>query len=134
MSLKVVNPNLTAILDAIISHYSGDFVIRLFQNNITPTQTTVLSDFTEADFNGYAFQNLTSFGSSTLVGSTAITVATLVNWTKAAGGTGNSIYGYYIQDFSSNLLWAERDPSAPVNMNVDGATYGVIPQLALQDI
>lgn len=109
------------------------FTIHLFKNDITPTDTTVVGDFTEADFTNYAAVDLlranwnnaiTDSGSGKSVYNSAIT------WT--AGTTGNTIYGSYVLDVSGNLIFSRRF-SSPRTMN-NTNTLTITPELLFTGI
>lgn len=80
--------------------------VRLFKNNFTPTVATVRGDITEANYNGY---NGVAIG-WTLNG---IVGGDLYEWVmndqlfqKTAGGTSNTCYGWYIDDYIEAKLIA----------------------------
>ena len=87
-----------------------DYVLKLYNNNYTPGQATVLADFTEATFTGYTG---TTFARSAWGAATANPVtnkgeisASQISWTA---GSAETVYGYYVtsDDVSPVLLWAE---------------------------
>ena len=87
-----------------------DYVLKIYSNNYTPGQATVLADFTEATFTGYTG---TTFARSAWSSATANPVtnkadigANQVSWTA---GSSETVYGYYVttDDGSPLLLWAE---------------------------
>ncbi len=133
MSLKVPTVGQLTLLTENQGLWNGGtpLTLKLFKNNYTPVAGTTLAALTEADFNGYVAKALTNWTSPTPVASRAQTQADPVNWTKGVGGTGNSIYGYYVIDNAGNLLWAERDPNAPIDMNTDGKQYLILPRYTL---
>ena len=86
----------------------GDQKLRLFQNDYTPAEASILTNFTESTGTGYAALTLTS-GSWTIATVTGTTTATYAQQTFTFTATGTSIYGYYIVDIDgTTLLWAER--------------------------
>ena len=88
-----------------------DLVLRLYQNNIVPSDTDTAATYTEATFSGYAPITLTgsSWGTPTN-GSISYAQQT---FTHDGGGTSNNIYGYYVTQVGSGILvYSERDPSA----------------------
>lgn len=130
MALKVPTASALTLLaqSQALWNGAGPLKIRLYKNNYTPVNGTVIGDLTQADFNGYTAggTTLANWTTPTTVSSRAQTQADPVTWTKGVGGTGNSIYGYYVVDGSGNLLWAERDPAAPIDLNTDGKQYLVL--------
>jgi hypothetical protein len=100
--------------------------LRLYQNDPTLASNMMVSDFTEADFPGYAGPTLLAAGLATTADPAVATFTPVVN-TFSSGTPTNTIYGYYVTDGGGNLLWAERDPSAPITMASPGDTYTVTP-------
>ncbi len=93
------------------------FSIHLFQNNFVPTQASVLADFTEADFSGYAAVTLV-FSAAFVNGTPAGQMnAASVTWVRAVGATSNTIYGMYITDAAGNVSTYELF-AAPIPMIV----------------
>lgn len=133
MSLKLPNVGELNVLDILRAAFNaGGLLMGLFQNNLTPGDTTVLGDITEATFSGYARQALAGFGAATTVSGRASTTGSACSWTRGAGGTSNSIYGYYVLDSTgTKLLWIERDPNGPVSMTAVGTIYTVFPVFTL---
>jgi len=133
VALKVPNAAELKLLDQLrVSLNATPATLRLFKNNYTPVDGTVVGDLTEADFSGYAAINVTDLGSPSTVSGRAVTVSAAAKvFTHSGGATGNSIYGYYVTDAGGALLWAERDPAAPAAMSVGGSTYSVTPRLTL---
>jgi hypothetical protein len=115
----------------ILTIFSGGItgVMKLFQNNITPAHNTVYADFTEATFSGYASQSLSgaSVAGSLDSSGRGVVTWTALTWTKS-GATGNTIYGYWVENSSGVLLWCERFDS-PIVMTADGAFLTLTPKL-----
>jgi hypothetical protein len=130
MSLIVPDVGELYILAAWISGLTpANLKMYLYQNNMTPDQDTVLADFTEATFSGYASQTM-SLGTPTEVSHKAKTVATSPQvFTHNGGGTSNTIYGYFVKDsVTGNLAWAERFGSSQIMTN-NGDSISVPGQL-----
>lgn len=106
----------------------------LFQNNFVPLDSSVLGDFTEATFSGYASQSI-SYTAASLVGDFAICADSAARtFTVGMGGVSNTIYGYYVVDQTTGLLvYAERF-SASINMNTVGATITLTVQVTLSSL
>lgn len=117
---------------AILGAWMGDmntFLLRLFKNDYTPLITSVVGDFVEADFAGYAEVALTAWGAIfTNANNQAETDEEVNVFTKEAGGSANTIYGYYVTDSSGVLMWAERNPAGGQVMSATGDTYSVLPR------
>jgi hypothetical protein len=43
----------------------------------------------------------------------------------------NDVYGYFVTNVAGDVVYAERDPSAPVAMNAGGKTYTVFSRFTL---
>lgn len=130
MSLVVSDAGISYQLAALIAQYNADVLrIHLFQNNITPTKSNVLGDFTEATFDGYAAINIGTWSAPAVSGHVASSSPPQVTFSKTAGVTTNNIYGYYVTDAANSVLyWSERDPNGPVPMAVNGDQYRVLLQ------
>jgi len=126
VSLKVPDAGELLLLGYLRSQFNGVACrCRLFQNDKVPADADVASNYTEATFTSYAFQNAQSWVAPTSSGGVAQITHPTLTWTVGAVGVGNQIYGYYITDGTGQLLWAERDPNAPINMAATGNTYAV---------
>ncbi len=103
--------------------------IRLWQNNIIPGAGTAKADFTEATFTGYA--SILLSGLVSVAGydiqNRAVNEWSACTWTKS-GVTGNTIYGYWVENISAVLLWCERFDS-PIPMTSDGSYLVITPKL-----
>jgi len=106
--------------------------VHLFQNNNTPTRQSVLSDFTEATFDGY-----TAIAPAGGVVAEDPVLGPFIQWPLApflSGGTittPNTIYGYYVTDSgSATLYWAELFAS-PVNVATPLFPVPVLPTFGL---
>lgn len=101
--------------------------LHLYINDITPNAGSTLGDFVEASFIGYLPGQINPWGLPVTVDGRARSAASAVTFTKTAGSPA-SVYGYFVTDENGALLWAERDPAAPVPMMADGQTYTVVPR------
>src|SRR5262249_55420012 len=119
------------ILDKLLAAYGNTLVMGLTKTDITPASGDTASTYTahEADFSGYARQTITTWGASTTVSGRATATATALTWTNSTGATGNNVYTYFVLDGSGNLLWAERDATAPIDMGSAGRSYTITPTL-----
>lgn len=129
MALKINNAAEVTLLGYIMAGLGAGCRLRLFRNDYTPTDTDTLANFQEAQFPGYLAPTLAAWGAPASSGGVAQVTHPAQTFTRGAGGSGDSIYGYMVTDGAGNLLWAERDPAAPVNMNGQGNTYTVTPVL-----
>jgi len=74
--------------------------MKLFQNNITPNQNTLLAELTEADFTGYVEATLTVWGdpyTDVINGGVSITAPSHQFVTTDPTTIPNTIYGYWIE-------------------------------------
>jgi len=100
----------------------GDSVkLKLFTNDYTPVEGSVVGDFTEADTAGYTAIDLAK-ADWTVETATGTTTAAQPQKTFTLTGAG-SHYGYYITDIAgTGLLWAERFTDAPHAIPAGGGT------------
>ena len=108
-------------LDAIIAGILENSVLCLFKNNYVPLHTTILANLTEADFDGYSRITLTSWPAATLDGNNKASSALgFQTFTKTGNVTANDIYGVFVLDAFTNLIYAERFATAPFTLSVTG--------------
>jgi hypothetical protein len=111
----------------------GNQVLKLFKSSTTvPNESTVLSEFVEANQAGYSDKTLTgtSWTISTATGTTTATYSEQTfTFTEAA-----AIYGYYIvtSEPTPRLLWAERFTSAPFTLPTSGGTIAITPKIGAE--
>ena len=93
---------------------------RLFKNNYTPADATLVSDFDEADYAGYAAQVLTGWSDIGYdVDNRSILEADALTWTITASN--QTIYGMYVTSAGGTVLWwGERRAAGPIAL--DAAT------------
>lgn len=98
----------------------GNQKLKLFVNNYTPDDTTVLANLTEMSTHGYADKTLTKTSWVTVAGSTgqpASSTYALQTWTFTAAAA-VTVYGYFITDVTSGLLlWVELFATPKVIQN-----------------
>jgi hypothetical protein len=105
----------------------GDWYLALYDNNYTPDVTSAPGNFAETTLGGYA-QIAQPIGnwtiSTTATGAKAVMLTAVFTFTP--GGTGDSLYGYYLVDGGDlTILGAERFTGAPINITVAGGTLTV---------
>lgn len=112
---------------------SVSLYLALFKTNITPAITdvdaTYLGTGIEADFPGYARILLGAWTVSGPTTHVSFNTETLRVFTST-GTSSNNIYGYFLVTSGDDVIAAERNPSAPVDMSANGATYAVVPKLS----
>lgn len=98
--------------------------LKLYTNDITPDEDTVVGDFTEAVAAGYAAISLAKVD-WTIATSVGVTTAEQPQKTFTLTGASTD-YGYYITDEAgTGLLWAERFSDAPHTLPSGGGTEKV---------
>lgn len=107
------------------SFNAGGTVMKLYANNYTPVAATVLGDFSEATFPGYASANNDPYGAAAMVGPVAQIDATEAVFTRGVGVGSEDIYGYWVEDGAGNLLYAERFAGGPYTIANVGDLIGV---------
>jgi hypothetical protein len=104
-------------------------VLRLYSNNITPSDTDTTATFTECTWTGYAAITLTGASWNTAAGG-VITYSAQQTFTCSGAGS-QSVYGYYVNQFTSTILmWAERDVSAPFTIANVGDAVKITPSIS----
>lgn len=113
MQQKYPDAALVPILQRFLA---GDFHYHLYTNNLTPDDASVLGDFTEAAWGGYAAQTVVAADFS-LTGVSAHVGGVTglpVTFTNSSGGD-QSAYGYYVTNTgNTQLLACARFDAAPV--------------------
>ena len=126
MALVVPNEGELELLDKMLKDalsVDENYVLKLFKNNVTPSQVFSAGSLTEADFTNYAAKTLTRTTWNVAVTNGSNKAETSYStspqsWT--AGTTGNTIYGYYVVGATSTaVLWVERFATARVLSNGD---------------
>jgi len=106
---------------------------RLYTNNYTPLDTSVLGDFTEAAGGGYAAISLgTTWTVDTLHVTPAVAVHPAISYVFTGTLTGlTTVYGMYITDSSNVVIFAEKfgTPFQPRN-NGDTITVNTTIQMS----
>ena len=106
-----------------------NLVLKLYQNNITPSDTDVASTYTEANFTGYSAITLT--GASWNAAASGTIAYSAQQTFTCSGASSNNIYGYYvIQTTSTVLLYSERDASAPFAVVNSGDAVKITPTIS----
>lgn len=107
---------------------TGDVVLRLYTNNYTPIEGSVVGDFTDATAAGYAAKTLT--GSSwtiSTVGNVSTAAYAEQTFTFTAGET---CYGYFVTNAADDkVLWAELFTDGPYVIPAGGGDINVTPKI-----
>lgn len=105
-----------------------NWVVRLFKNNITPSETDVAGTYTEATFPGYSAITLAG-ASWNAPASGSINFGSQQTY-SCTGVATDDIYGYYVTQLTSGiLLLAERDGAAPFAIRNNGDQVKITPAL-----
>jgi hypothetical protein len=115
--------NITAWLTGL-----GTLTLHLARNNVTITRASVLTDFTEANFSGYAAQTIGAWGTPVYDATNHRynSSAPPLTFLNSTGSVGNSIYAVYITNVAGHLVYAEEvtgGPATPVDMTTAGKAY-----------
>jgi hypothetical protein len=115
-------------------HAFPSMKLRLYSNNLTPDNTKVVGDFTEATFAGYAAVSLNFSADAVVTAHVANDSADAVTFTITAGT--QNIYGWYVTNAAGTVLYfSQRDANAPVGMSSAGLnTYTITVTLSDKDI
>lgn len=129
MPLLFPNGGENIALEALVNKTAGqNLVLRLYSNNITPSETDVTATYTEATFPGYAGITLT--GANWNTGTGTVTYNAQQTFTRSSTGTTENIYGYYCTQVTSTLLvYAERDAAAPAAVTNNGDNVRLTPAI-----
>lgn len=130
--LRVVTQGELEMLDLI---FAVDMNLHLFRTDVetglTESQREQLdeTDFTEANFAGYAAAPLTGGSWTTNVGDPSIARYAQQTFTRSSTGTAQLIYGYYVTlDSSGALLWYEQF-DGPISIQFINDAVRVTPKL-----
>lgn len=129
MALNVPDVGENKILEHIVNKTAPEnLVLRLYKNNITPSDTDTAATYTEATFTGYAAITLTG-ASWNAAAAGSITYGSQQTFTCSAVAV-DDIYGYYITEITSGvLIWSERDGAAPFAIRVSGDAVKITPTI-----
>lgn len=107
----------------------GHRLLRLYTNNPTIDDSIVYGGLTEATATGYV--PITLVGSSwTTTQSVGITTAVYSEQTFTFT-TGVTVYGYYVTNLGTNLLWVEKFSGAPFQLPAGGGEIAITPKVTL---
>jgi hypothetical protein len=84
----------------------GNPKLHLFQNNIVPSPASLLADFTEATYDGYAAGSMPLSGGPYRRTDNSFAIASTFSFNMTGSTTPNNIYGYYLTDFTNAQLIA----------------------------
>lgn len=129
MALNVPDVGENKMLEAIVNKTAPENLsLRLYINNITPSDTDTAGTYTQAGFPGYAAITLTG-ASWNAAASGSISYSAQQTFT-CSGTSTDDVYGYYLVQVTSGvLMWSERAASAPIAVRVSGDAVKVTPAI-----
>lgn len=133
MTLLVPNGGEEIILNYICNKDAPEnLVVRLYSNDYTPVAASVIGDFTETTFTGYA-QDVTAPADWTVTPGEPSTAEHLpISFLSSAGSQSVPVYGYYVvRETTLDLVYAERFPAGPYTVVNNGHEILVTPRIQL---
>lgn len=112
-----------------------NILIKLFVNDVTPSATSTLSNFTIATFPSYADGTLSrsTWGNPTTISGVAVsTYGEAISWTPGSG-TQQTIYGYCLVGATSGTLIGAELLLTPYT-TVGGTSFSITPVLSGQSL
>jgi hypothetical protein len=130
---------LTCVLDYLRGATAGGgelFILRLYVNDFAPIATTVLADFTEAGFPGYASKQIGALFPFPVnnADDQAESTCPLQTFSATSQDTSDVVHGWYCtfqSDLVPSLLFAAERIVPAVRMNLPGASVPVQPSFTL---
>lgn len=131
MSLIVPNNGEGDSLSAIVAKSAAeDLVLRLFKNNITPSELDVAASYTESDFTGYSSINLV--GANWVITEGAPSDASYAEQTitSSADQAEQFAYGYFLTRVTSGrIAWSELFTDGPYSIARNGDVVKIAPKI-----
>jgi hypothetical protein len=128
MALNVPDVGENLALEMIVNKTAAqNLVLKLYSNNITPSDTDTAGTYTESTFTGYAAITLTgaSWGAAS-GGSIAYAQQTFT----CSGAGSENCYGYFVVQLASGtLLYSERGTGVPFVITTVGDNVKVTPTI-----
>jgi hypothetical protein len=107
-----------------------DMSLRLFKNDYTPVETSIVGDFTVANFTGYASQTLGTADWTITPGAPTSAACGQKTFTSTAGSQNQPIYGYYLVTVTDEIFVAgERFSDGPYTVVNNGDAIKVTPNI-----
>jgi hypothetical protein len=132
MTLLVANGSEILMMENFLNKTAPqDLILKLYSSDTTPAETDTSATYTETAGGGYAEVALVA-ATWTVTGGNP-TTASYPEQTFSFTGAAGNVYGYYVvQAISGDLMWAERFPSAPLNIQNNGDEIRITLQLTLE--
>ena len=131
MAFAVVNQGEGIFLTNVVNKAAPEnLVLRLYSNNLTPSDTNIETDYTElTGANGYAAITLNGASWNAPVEGDPTYIDYAKQTFTFTGAEGN-VYGYYLtQVTSGKLIMAERFTAAPYNIVNNGDKIEITPKI-----
>ena len=130
--MTLVVPSGAEVL-ALQEFLNNGLVLKLYSNDLTPSETDVVGDYIEVSGGGYASKAL-AYASWTIVSgnpSYGIFAQQIFTFTGSTDAPGTA-YGYYVVDSDGALRWAERFAEASLPFTVvTGPSIKITPRFEL---
>lgn len=107
-----------------------NLVLRLFTNNITPSETDVSATYTEAT--GFGYASLTLTGASWVITEGSPSNAAFAQQVFTFTGALGNVYGYFVtRATSGRIAFAEKFTDGPYPIVNNGDQIKITPQVTL---
>jgi hypothetical protein len=128
--VPITGENIT--LEALVNKTAPqNLVLRLYQNNITPSDSDTAGTYTEATFTGYSAITLT--GASWGTASAGTISFAQQTFSSSANQATQNIYGYYLTQVTSGILvYAERFTDGPYAIANNGDQIKITPTISAE--
>jgi hypothetical protein len=100
-------------------------------NNAADTAATY--NAIEATAGGYASQTITDWGASTIASNIATSTAGVYTFTFTGSGLPFTIYGAYVLDAATGLIYADLVATGGVTITAAGQTYSYRPRFTMKN-
>jgi len=144
MSLVVPNAGKVVLLKYLVNKIaqnggapsaSGDRVLCLFTNDITPADANVFDDYQEpSPGTGYTRVNLSGIVWTTTEDEIGVCAAIYDSYAEFNFTGAVTLYGYYVINQDEQLLWAEKFTSGAIIVPAGGGQVLIKPKLELTNI
>jgi hypothetical protein len=134
MTIVFANSGEAHALEVLVNKTTAEnLVLRLYDIDITPTDADAVTLYTddECTISGYSAITLTgaTWAAATSGDPSYITYPEQT-FTFTYTGTDLPVYGYFVTlATSGTLIYAERFPGAPLNINTNGDTIKITPRI-----
>lgn len=133
MTLLVPNNGEGRILNNFLNKVAPqDWTLKLYKNNITPSETDTAATYTDSTFTGYAAKNLVAANWTVTEGAPSDGSAPQQTFASSADQAAELCYGYFfVQTVSGIIGWAERFTNGPYSIANNGDEIRVTPKITL---